>query len=598
MKRVVILIIILAMSANVCMMAQHAQQVTRAEAVRAGMTWLNGSNHQSDRAIQNSRLVEKMDGAGNVVLYELVTDSFSVLLSGSKACYPLLGKYNTTNGSLLDNYDSLPNNIRWIIDGYIGQVSSCFDSDTTRLYHYDNWNSLIEGTNQSTRSAYQVGPLLTTKWMQRGCNTGNDIGYEYYCVPETQANCSHYVVECVAVALGQVLNYWKHPVSPSWEKTYDWCNMSDELDANSPTFLENREAIARLLKDCADAIPTYFGCIQSSADFNLIPYALVNQFKYKSTARIIQKTDYPQEVWVSLLKHQLDNGCPIIYNAKTIDGKVHAFVCDGYGYDLLDTFFIYCNFGAGNYDGFFKLDEIHVEDDTLIYDQKAIINIYPDNSIPLCNRNLVLDEYYNQYLDANMNPWNIPPVTVTNLTSASITSDATWRTIPSGAITTYQAQESVTLKDGFSVEMGADFAAIISPCDNCGHCVLEEEQNAYLSPSTSGDMEGMGDLFSRQEESAPYLENRAVEEMETKEGFTLMPNPANGYVNVKVHVADLDTRNTIIALHDDRGNEFLRRVLHKGETLLTLSLDGLSSGFYFVTLTTSKGSTTQKLVVE
>ena len=58
------------MSANVCMMAQHAQQVTRAEAVRAGMTWLNGSNHQSDRAIQNSRLVEKMDGAGNVVLYE------------------------------------------------------------------------------------------------------------------------------------------------------------------------------------------------------------------------------------------------------------------------------------------------------------------------------------------------------------------------------------------------------------------------------------------------------------------------------------------------------------------------------------------------
>ena len=190
------------MSANVCMMAQHAQQVTRAEAVRAGMAWLNGSNYQSDRAIQNSRLVEKMDSAGNVVLYELVTDSFSVLLSGSKACYPLLGKYNTTNGSLIDNYDSLPDNIRCIIDGYISQVSSCLDNNTTRLYHYGNWNSLIEGTNQSTRSAYQVGPLLTTKWMQQGCNTGNEIGYEYYCEPETQANCSYYVVGCGAVALG------------------------------------------------------------------------------------------------------------------------------------------------------------------------------------------------------------------------------------------------------------------------------------------------------------------------------------------------------------------------------------------------------------
>ena len=53
-------------------------------------------------------------------------------------------------------------------------------------------------------------------------------------------------------------------------------------------------------------------------------------------------------------------------------------------------------------------------------------------------------------------PWEMIPVTVTNLTSASGNSPVSWRTIPTGEESVYQAQESIVLKDGFLVERGAD----------------------------------------------------------------------------------------------------------------------------------------------
>lgn len=187
---------------------------------------------------------------------------------------------------------------------------------------------------------------------------------------------------------------------------------------------------------------------------------------------------------------------------------------------------------------------------------------------------------------------------VTNLTSASSYSPVLWRTIPTGEESIYKAQESIVLKDGFVVESGADFAAIISPCDNCGHSVLTEVQNEFLNPSTFGDMESMGNLFPRQEESAPFSENEVVEEMETKETLTLMPNPASSHVTVLVHLVEEDAHNNILTLLDDTGNERFRRTINKGETRLTLSLEGLPSGLYFVTLTTANGTSTRKLTIK
>ena len=77
-----------------------------------------------------------------------------------------------------------------------------------------------------------------------------------------------------------------------------------------------------------------------------------------------------------------------------------------------------------------------------------------------------------------------------------------------------------------------------------------------------------------------------------------MPNPASSHVTVLVHLVEEDAHNNILTLLDDTGNERFRRTINKGETRLTLSLEGLPSGLYFVTLTTANGTSTRKLTIK
>ena len=596
----------MAMAANYNAKAQQRQQVTQEEATCIAIRLLTNLNGHTERITTNLQMTEKRDSIGNVVLYEVTADSISVLLSGSRACYPLLGKYHTPNGPLLNDYDNLPDNLRWLIDGYIAQIVPCFSNDTIRLYYNDEWNNLIEGTNLSNREEGENVVLeFTSKWSQQGCNINNDnnpiIGYEYYMPPDANNSCNHSVVGCGAVAVGQVLNYWKHPVSPDWNVTYDRCNMSDILDVNSPDFQKNREAIALLLKDCAVPITESYGCVRTSSDFSRIPSALINYFNYSPNAHLEWRIDHPND-WNALLKNQINQKRPILYA-----GGGHTFVCYGYYDNHQGDFFIMLNMGNGyTGNGWYTPNDISFDVDQDHYDftsnQRAIFDVYPDNWIDICHRDVALDEYYSAYQDEIASgtwfPWKMLPVTVTNLTSASGGSPESWRTIPMGEESIYKAQESIVLEDGFVVERGADFAAIISPCDNCGHSLLTETQNAYLNPCSSGDIESMGDPFLQKEESAPFSENEVVKEMEPKEALTLMPNPASSHVTVMVHLVEEDAHNNILTLLDGTGNEHFRRVINQGETRLTLSLEGLPSGLYFVTLTTAKGTSTQKLVVE
>ena len=597
MKRITLLITILALTANLCTNAQQRQQVTQSEILIIAQRLLADSSEHSERTIQNIQVAEKRDSIGNVILYEVTADSISILLSGSRACCPLLGEFHTLNGSLLDNYDNLPDNLRWLIDGYIAQIVPCFSNDTIRMYYNDEWNNLIEGTNLSNRDIEERVLDFTSKWAQTGCNINDNnnplIGYEYYMPPDANNSCIHSSVGCCAVAMGQVLNYWKHPTSPDWNETYDWCNMSDILDVTSPNFLKNREAIALLLRDCAYPITNsnQFGCDGTWSDMTQIPSALTNNFKYSSDAHFEQRSAH-QDDWNTLVKEQIDQGRPIIYG-----GGGHTFVCHGYHDDNQGGFYLMLNMGNGYIgNGWHYLNDItfyhpiHEVYYNFTSNQSAIFDIYPDNQTILCDRNVVLDDYYTQYLDDNINSWDILPVTVTNLTSASITSNANWRTIPSGATTTYRAQESITLRDGFMVERGADFAAIIVPCDNCGNppVILPAERTGrqQTEQPTEGPLEGAKGKplhFTAQREQAPT--------------FTLTPNPAHNSVTVTIN-SQLSILNSQLSLtlSDAAGRELLNTKVSTHN--FQLSISQYPAGTYFLTLRTPDATSTQRLVIE
>ena len=175
--------------------------MTRDEVINVALTRLTGSNARTENRLRGLTVSAKCDSAENALLYEVATDCVSLLLSGSKACYPILGKYTTHHGPLLNRYDSLPGGLRTFLDGYVQQIAFCFERDTIGLYYQDVWDSLIGGISLVRRDRNSIGPLMSTWWDQKYCNGSVDIGYEYD-MPSGDT-CEHCVAGCVAVAISQ-----------------------------------------------------------------------------------------------------------------------------------------------------------------------------------------------------------------------------------------------------------------------------------------------------------------------------------------------------------------------------------------------------------
>ena len=78
--------------------------------------------------------------------------------------------------------------------------------------------------------------------------------------------------------------------------------------------------------------------------------------------------------------------------------------------------------------------------------------------------------------------------------------------------------------------------------------------------------------------------------------FLLMPNPASNEVRLETDGEGFE--GGILTVRDAAGREVLRRELAHGTRTSSFGVADYPSGTYFVTLTTAKGSSTQKLVVE
>ncbi|TAJ08213.1 T9SS C-terminal target domain-containing protein [Marinilabiliaceae bacterium JC017] len=236
---------------------------------------------------------------------------------------------------------------------------------------------------------------LTTEWGQRGY-------YNRYC----QNNIGNVPVGCVAVAMGQIMNYWGYPgsndfipgynddinedddsnpipgsdygpISSVEETYYNWNEMPDALiDGSSNVQID---AVSELLCHCGVAVKMNYGPYGSGAYSIDVDNALVDYFKYSAECELIRRFWHPNN-WENLLKNELDNKRPIYYDGQGT-GR-HAFVCEGY--DDLGKF--YFNWGwYGLHDGYFHLHDLTPGDPPYENDfsgyQLAIINISPPGVI-------------------------------------------------------------------------------------------------------------------------------------------------------------------------------------------------------------------------
>lgn len=230
------------------------------------------------------------------------------------------------------------------------------------------------------KSSKAVEPLLTTKWHQ-GCR------YNSLCPPIENQPCGHAEVGCVAVAMGQIMNYWKFPeggngshsyqantigtLSATFGNTiYHWDQMPDTL--SEATTEEEIKAIATLLYHCGVAVEMNYTANGSGASSKDVPDALKNYFKYSDTLHI-EKPNNNMVEWLNKLKNCLDLRRPIYYSGHSVSG--HAFVCDGYDQNDL----LHFNWGwGGNADGYFSLGHLNPSGYSFNSNNQAIFDIVPN----------------------------------------------------------------------------------------------------------------------------------------------------------------------------------------------------------------------------
>ena len=235
------------------------------------------------------------------------------------------------------------------------------------------------GRLNESKTATAVEPLLTEMWEQ-GCL------YNNLCPSMEHTPCGHAEVGCVAVAMGQIMHYWRYPetgwgshsysnlgltLSADFGNTvYNWDHMPDSLTDNSSD--AEIEAVATLLFHCGVSVNMKYTTNGSGADSGDVPDALIRYFNYSRRLHIEKRSDFSDEEWMSMLKDCLDLQRPVYYGGKGNQGS-HAFVCDGYD----DNELLHFNWGWGRANGYFALGNLNPLGYSFNEKNYAILDINP-----------------------------------------------------------------------------------------------------------------------------------------------------------------------------------------------------------------------------
>jgi hypothetical protein len=218
------------------------------------------------------------------------------------------------------------------------------------------WDFLLRLNEMRLPLAYTAGTyLLQTKWNQ---------GYPYNkFLPAIGGNTVP--VGCVNVAVAQVMRYYKYPASSkgvtsyTWDgppsqtlktilyRSYNWDNMPDTLDANTPEY--QTDEVALLLKDLGIANQTNFDAAGSSTSIR--SSVLTENFGYSNGLAAMDNQAGNYENFYNTIQSQIQAGQPVLLSFPG-----HMTVADGYVDDPTGRN-VHVNMGWGGYkDNFYFLD--------------------------------------------------------------------------------------------------------------------------------------------------------------------------------------------------------------------------------------------------
>ncbi len=199
------------------------------------------------------------------------------------------------------------------------------------------------------------GPFVQTLWGQVNCYDQNNnlINVTNYYTPH------HYAAGCVAIAMGQVMRYYKWPRVGTGSYTYSdtyggskgtysadfsqayyqWGQMLNRYKYRRSTD-EERKAVGQLVFDVAVALSTDFEHNGSTSNVNRIPAAGGRFFRYSAVER-----KPSSKIFWQLMDTNMVYGIPVVLAVKTSNGAGHAVVCDGLKIDDNGNYYYHLNMG-------------------------------------------------------------------------------------------------------------------------------------------------------------------------------------------------------------------------------------------------------------
>jgi hypothetical protein len=331
--------------------------------------------------------IESKNSQSAFYAFNVNNDEGFVIVSSQNSVQPVLayafkGEFNKSN--MQPGQEDLLN---W----YSNQISYAAEKRMSANEDIANqWEELISySPSKNIKTLRNVEPLLLVNWNQ---------GWPYNALcPEDAAGLNgHVPVGCVATAMLQVMKHWNYPETGTGSvtsynnnnggygtrtvnfstKTYNWESMP--LSANG----ENEE-MAEINYHAGVAVSMHWAYDGSGAFTKSIEVALEDYFQYDTDCDYIEKRDYSTTEYNNTLKGQLDAKLPMVYSGSSTSSG-HAWNCDGYMDDKY-----HMNWGwGGSGDGYYTLDDLIFsatsggDEYNFIYDQEAVINIYPESDYP------------------------------------------------------------------------------------------------------------------------------------------------------------------------------------------------------------------------
>ena len=204
-----------------------------------------------------------------------------------------------------------------------------------------------------------VAPMLQTTWDQ-------SAPYNNMC-PEVYSQKTP--TGCTATAMAQIMKFHEWPRKPSANITWhnnitneeEYINTSSHIynwDKMLPHYRnsytdEEAKAVALLMVDVGKAIQSSYSPSGTGSSDVYASYALVNTFDYSPDAKVVNRSEYTEEEYISIIRENLEARQPLLYTGHSQSyGSGHAFVCDG----IDENDLLHIDWGwSGAFNGYFDM---------------------------------------------------------------------------------------------------------------------------------------------------------------------------------------------------------------------------------------------------